>query len=72
MAEKNKAETKPRKEPDPILGVRVPKVLKEEFEKVCRDQDITPAQICRKLINNWLIGQRKNMARRKQPELDLG
>lgn len=65
-------EKKPRKEPNPTLGVRLPKVLKEEFEKTCQDQDITPAQICRKLINNWLINQRKNQVRRKQPELDLG
>jgi len=65
------AEKKPRKIPNPTLGVRLPKVLKEEFERTCRDQDITPAQIARKLINQWLINQRKNQARRKQPELDL-
>lgn len=42
---------------EPIFTMRMPQELKEQFTKVTKSQDITPSQVVRKLVREWLEKQ---------------
>jgi metal-responsive CopG/Arc/MetJ family transcriptional regulator len=40
--------------PDPQIGIRLPEELKKEFFERAKKEDLTPSQIVRQLVKNWL------------------
>lgn len=50
---------------DTVMNFRIPSELKKAFEDACAAQDITPSQILRKLIRDFI-------ATNKQPDLFRG
>jgi len=53
------------KNSEPILGLRLPEELKREFVEEAEKLDITPSQIARSLIRDWLK-QRKQQQQQSQ------
>lgn len=44
-----------RKPAEPaIIGFRVEKPLRDEFEKICREKDITASQVMRKFLREFI------------------
>lgn len=39
---------------DPQIGIRLPPELKKELFERAKKEDITPSQIVRQLVKNWL------------------
>jgi antitoxin component of RelBE/YafQ-DinJ toxin-antitoxin module len=46
------------------LTVLIDPAKKEAFEDLCREQDLTPSQVIRRLIREWMDGQPPPPARR--------
>lgn len=44
----------PKKEPDPVVGIRLPEELKKQLFERAKNEDITPSQIVRHLLKGWL------------------
>jgi predicted transcriptional regulator len=45
------------KEYDPLVGIRMPEELKKELFEVAKAQDLTPSQIVRRLVKEWLAAK---------------
>lgn len=43
-----------KKEENPIMNLRLPAEMKAELFKIAEKEDVTPSQIVRKLIKEWL------------------
>lgn len=39
---------------NPIMNLRIPAEMKAELFKIAEKEDVTPSQIVRSLIKNWL------------------
>ena len=50
---------KEAKQYNPIMGLRVPPELRDKFTEHARAQDLTPSQVARKLIREWVVKQDK-------------
>lgn len=48
-----------QKETEQIFTTRMPTDLKEAFTKATKAQDLTPSQVVRKLVKEWLAKQPK-------------
>lgn len=46
-----------QKEAEQIFTTRMPAELKEAFTKATKAQDLTPSQVVRKLVKEWLAQQ---------------
>lgn len=42
------------KDYDPLMGIRMPEELKKQFFEAAKLQDLTPSQVVRKLVKQWL------------------
>lgn len=43
-----------KKDPDPIMNIRIPAEMKAQLFEIADREDLTPSQIVRKLVKNWL------------------
>lgn len=43
-----------KKEPNPVMHIRLPEELKAKLFEVAEKEDLTPSQIVRHLVKNWL------------------
>lgn len=43
-----------KKEPDPVMTIRIPEELKAQLFEKAEKEDLTPSQIVRRLVKNWL------------------
>ena len=38
------------------FAFRIPKILKEKFEKACSEEDATPSEVARELMRHYSLG----------------
>jgi antitoxin component of RelBE/YafQ-DinJ toxin-antitoxin module len=49
------------------LTVLIDPAKKEAFEAICRSQDMTPSQVVRRLIRDWMSEQEPTAAAKRRP-----